>query len=204
MYDEELEKAVLYYVIYYQYECDLNKDDFVGNRNIRIIKAINNLKAKQEDISIIAIQNEIKANNKKDILTYLASLNEFVYGIDADIAYEKLIKLSKKRKIYKMLQDNLSMVEDTEIDVLAEDIIKQINQIQSRDEKTESFSEQVYQTLGKIEDSYRQRDDYSLYTGITDLDNKILGLHNQEFTVIGARPRNRKDNISITNSSKYC
>lgn len=196
MYDEEIEKAMLYYVIYEQYECDLDKDDFVGNRNVKIINAINELKAKKDEISILSIQREIKAN-KAEVLSYLTTLNEFVYGTNADTVYNKLIDLSKKRKIIKILQDNLIATEETEVDVLAENIISQINQIQARDDKQKDFSEQVAQTLGKIEDNYNQRNDYSLYTGIKDLDDKVLGLHNQEFTVLGARPGVGKTTMAL-------
>lgn len=196
MYDEEIEKAMLYYVIYEQYECDLDKDDFVGNRNVKIINAINELKAKKDEISILSIQREIKAN-KTEVLSYLTTLNEFVYGTNADTVYNKLIDLSKKRKIIKILQDNLIATEETDVDVLAENIISQINHIQARDDKQKDFSEQVAQTLGKIEDNYNQRNDYSLYTGIKDLDDKVLGLHNQEFTVLGARPGVGKTTMAL-------
>ena len=196
MWDEELEKAMLYYVIYEQYECDLDKEDFVGNRNVKIINAINELKAKKEDISILTIQRQIKAN-KLDVLSYLSSLNEFVYGTNADLVYNKIIDLSKKRKIFKVLQDNLVIVENEEIDILTENIINQINQIQSRNDKEKNFLEQVTNTLGKIEDNYNQRNDYSLYTGIKDLDDKVLGLHNQEFTVLGARPGVGKTTMAL-------
>lgn len=196
MYDEEIEKAMLYYVIYEQYECDLDKDDFVGNRNVKIINAINELKSKKDEISILSIQREIKAN-KAEVLSYLTTLNEFVYGTNADTVYNKLIDLSKKRKIIKILQDNLIATEEIEVNVLAENIISQINQIQARDDKQKDFAEQVANTLGKIEDNYNQRNDYSLYTGIKDLDDKVLGLHNQEFTVLGARPGVGKTTMAL-------
>jgi len=196
MYNEELEKAMLYYLIFEQYECDLDKDDFVGSRNIKIITAVNELKAKKEEVSILAIQNQIKAK-KDDVLSYLISLHEFIYGTNADSVYNKLIELSKKRKIFKVLQDSLVIAENEEIDVLAENVINQINQIQSRNDKQKNFSEQVANTLGKIEDNYNQRNDYSLYTGIKDLDEKVLGLHNQEFTVLGARPGVGKTTMAL-------
>ena len=54
--------------------------------------------------------------------------------------------------------------------------------------------------LNSSEEKTRIEEDYSLYTGIFDLDKIICGLHNEELTIIGARPRNRKDNICFTNS----
>ena len=43
--------------------------------------------------------------------------------------------------------------------------------------------------MGQIEQNTLKGTDYSLYTGITDLDNITCGLHRQELTIIGARPR---------------
>ena len=53
---------------------------------------------------------------------------------------------------------------------------------------TKAFNiQQIEKTIRKL----KNKNDYSLYTGISDLDDKILGLHNGELTIIGARPRCR-------------
>lgn len=63
--------------------------------------------------------------------------------------------------------------------------------------------EQIVDTATEIEKNYNKRNDYSLYTGIYDLDDLTCGLHNKELTIIGARPRCWKNNINIANSRKY-
>ena len=187
MYDEEFEKAILYHIIFEQYECDLNQDDFINSRNIKIINAINELKAEKKEISILSVKSKIKANSNQ-ILEYISTLHEFALGTNADTLCNKIIELSKKRKIFRILQDNLKEIENSTIDVLSENIIKEINKINQRDDIQETFIEQLAKTAEAIENSYKNRNDYSLYTGIPDLDSKMLGLHNGEFTVIGARP----------------
>ena len=81
---------------------------------------------------------------------------------------------------------------------------KKINDISKENEKQETFLQQITETAEEIEKNYNKRNDYSLYTGIYDLDALTCGLHNKELTIIGARPRSRKNNINFTNSRKYC
>ena len=45
--------------------------------------------------------------------------------------------------------------------------------------------------------------DYKYFTGIFDLDKVTNGLHEEELTIVGARPRSRKNNICVTNSTLY-
>lgn len=188
MYDEELEKAVLYYVIFEQEEFVLDENDFVNDRNKRIIKAINELKAEKQEISMISIQSKIKAN-KSQVLEYLSKLGEYISLTSADTVYNQLISLSKKRKLFRLLQAKTQEISECEnIDILAEDTIKQINQIEQVNEKEQTFSEKVVDTMTNIEKSVLEDKDYSLYTGMIDLDKIICGLHREELTIIGARP----------------
>lgn len=197
MYDEEIERAMLYYLIFEQEQYSLDETDFINERNKKIIKAINELKAEKKEISILAIKTKIKANGNQ-VLEYLSSLGDFVRTSSADSVYDELITLSKKRKMFDLLQDKIKEISECEnIDVLAESIIKQINNIEQLNYKEKSFAEQVLGTVSVLEDNYNNQNDYSLYTGLMDLDNKICGLHNQELTIIGARPGVGKTTLAL-------
>lgn len=203
MWDEELEKAMLYYLIFEQEEYLLDENDFISDRNKKIIKAINELKAEGQNISILSIKSKIRANTKQ-VLDYIVSLGEYIRTTNSYEVYNRLIELSKKRKVYTLLQEKCEEVVDCEnIDILSQEIIKDINQIEQINEKEKTFVEQVADVMTKIEEGTKQGIDYSLYTGIADLDNRTCGLHKQELTIIGARPRCWKNNISITNSRIY-
>lgn len=202
MYDEELERAMLYYVIFEQEQYALDETDFINERNKKIIKAINELRAEKKEISILSIKSKIKANGSQ-VLEYISSLGDFVRTSSAENVYSELISLSKKRKIFDLLQSKASEIADAEnIDVLAENIIKQINSIEQLNEKEQTFSEQVLNTVSALEDNYNNKNDYSLYTGLMDLDNKICGLHNQELTIIGARPGVGKTTFALQIATK--
>lgn len=188
MYDEEIEKTMLYYLIFEQEEYLLDEEDFTSERNKKIIKAINELKAEKNEVSMLSIKSKIKAN-KKQVLDYIVSLSEYVRTTNPDTVYNILIELSKKRKMLKLLQEKIIEIANSEnVDILAEETIKQINSIERVNEKEKTFLEQVIETTEKIEKSVSEGQDYSLYTGIRDLDDRICGLHKEELTIIGARP----------------
>lgn len=197
MSDEELEKAMLYYLIYEQEDYVLDETDFAFERNKRIIKAINELKAEKKEISIISLQSRISANNKQ-VIEYLTSLSEYVYATTADYIYNQVIELSKKRKLMELLQKSITeLMEAENIDIFMQDKIKQINKIAEINEKEQTFVEQVVETSTEIEKNTLQKPDYTLYTGITDLDKMICGLHKQELTIVGARPGVGKTTLAL-------
>ena len=197
MSDEELEKAMLYYLIYEQEDYVLDETDFAFEKNKRIIKAINELKAEKKEISIISLQSRISANNKQ-VIEYLTSLSEYVYATTADYIYNQVIELSKKRKLMALLQKSITeLMEAENIDIFMQDKIKQINKIAEINEKEQTFVEQVVETSTEIEKNTLQKPDYTLYTGITDLDKMICGLHKQELTIIGARPGVGKTTLAL-------
>ena len=203
MSDEEIEKAMLYYLIYEQEEYVLDENDFAFERNKKIITAINKLKAEKCEISILSIQSKIRANSKQ-VIDYITSLGEHVYTSSAESIYNSLISLSKRRRLLKIAQEimiDTANIED--IDVFIQDEIRKMNKVSEMNEKEQTFLQQVIEVSSEIEKSTLEEPDYSLYTGITDLDKMMCGLHKQELTIIGARPRSRKNNTCITDSRIY-
>ena len=197
MYDEELEKVMLYYLIFEKEEYLLDEEDFVSDRNKKVIRAINELKAEEKEISLFSVKSKIKANQKQ-VLEYLADLNTFVLGTDAEKCYQRLMELSKKRKLQKLIMDMPEQINNCEsIDVLGQELVKNINKIVATDEKEKTFVEQVAETSKIIEDYYFKKADYSLYTDMLDLDKLTCGLHKEELTIIGARPGMGKTTFAL-------
>lgn len=197
MYDEELEKAMLYYVIFKQEDYLLDENDFVSDRNQKIINAVNELKAEKQEVSVFSIKAKIKANQGQ-VLQYLSTLGDYVQIESADSIYNRLIELSKKRKLFKLLKNRTMEITECEnIDILAQEIVKQINTIEQVNEKEKTFAQQFLDVITKMEEDCNKGMDYSLYTGIQDLDKKICGLHKQELTIIGARPGVGKTTLAL-------
>lgn len=196
MQDEEIEKAMLYYLIFENYECELIDADFTTRLNKKIFKAIQSLKRAKEEITMLTVKN--KLTDEKNILSYLATLSENIYSTTAESVYKKLMQLTKKRQMQTLLNESVTKIKDAEnIDIEIEKVIKELNKIEDREIKEESLKAQIIDTLDMIEKNIKNKNDYSLYTGMLDLDQLTCGLHNEELTIIGARPGMGKTTFAL-------
>ena len=154
------------------------------------------LKQAKEEITMLTVKN--KLTDEKNILSYLATLSENIYSTTAESVYKKLIELTKKRQMQKLLNESATKIKDAEnIDIDIEKVIKELNKIEDREIKEESLKEQIIDTLDMIEKNMKNKNDYSLYTGMLDLDQLTCGLHNEELTIIGARPGMGKTTFAL-------
>lgn len=197
MFDDEIEKAVLYYMIFEGCDLLIEVEDFASNKNRRIAKSIIKLQQKKETISLITVQNEIEGN-KEGALEYISNLSQNIYGVDVETCYQKLKEYSKKRRALEILTKAKASVELTEdIGGLIEDTVHTLNQVNVIAVKDKTFVEQIYDAINVLEEKANSKTDYSMYTGIYDLDSLTDGLHPQELTIIGARPGMGKTTLAL-------
>ena len=190
MYDEDIEKTVLYYLIFEKEAIVVDEEDFFLPKHKQIINAILELQNKKEEINILSIKDKIKGKDI-DILKYISDIAECRYGSSIQYAYRELKRLSKKRKLIKLsneIKENAENERETEIYI--EKVIKQLNDINQETEKEKTFLDIVCETSDIIEKKRIQgtKYDYKYFTGIFDLDKTTNGLHEEELTIIGARP----------------
>ena len=204
MYDEEIEKAVLFYIIFDNAQYQISEDDFVNAMNKRIAIAINELRRLKENVSMISVQSRCK-ENQNEVLAYISKIGDTVIrGLNnPDELYSKLIKLSQKRKLFMLAKKmQAEILEQEEADIYGQKIIDEINKITSREEEEKTFVQKIADATLEIENSWKNSSDYSLYTGIYDLDSMICGLHKQELTIIGARPGVGKTTLALQIAEK--
>ena len=204
MYDEEIEKAVLFYIIFDNAQYQISEDDFVNAMNKRIAIAINELRRLKENVSMISVQSRCK-ENQNEVLAYISKIGDTVIrGLNnPDELYSKLIKLSQKRKLFMLAKKmQAEILEQEEADIYGQKVIDEINKITSREEKEKTFVQKIADATLEIENSWKNSSDYSLYTGIYDLDSMICGLHKQELTIIGARPGVGKTTLALQIAEK--
>ena len=188
MFDEEIEKAMLFYMIFQNEQFNLAEKDFINPTHKKIIKAINELKSNKEEVSMLTVKNKIDENSN-EILKYLAFLGEYISTTSSQSAYRILKEYTKKREIFELAKEIQMEVRDTEdSDIYIEKIISRLQKIEFQTEKEEKFVDQVVKTAELIERSIKEKKSLDLYTGFFDLDALTDGLHNGELTVIGARP----------------
>lgn len=202
MYDEEIEKAVLFYTIFESQQSNITEEDFIIPTHQKIIKAINELKVEKEEITILTVNNKI-VDNSSQTLEYIANLGNYISNMSFNTAYQLLKKYTKKRQIFNLAkQIQMEVREQEEIDVYAEKTIAKLQKIEFQTEKENNFVEQISSTLELIEKNLNKKEDYSLYTGFFDLDAITDGLHNGELTVVGARPGVGKTTFSLQIAEK--
>lgn len=187
MYDEEIEKGMLAYIVCGE-EFELTEKDFINATHQKIIKAVNELKMQKEEISVLTINNKIE-NGSSNTLEYLAYLCDYVNNVRPDTLYEILKKYTKKRELFKLAKKiQAETIGEDEVDVYIEKTIYELQKIEAQTEKEENFTTQIIRTVERIEKNLNKKPTYDLYTGFFDLDDITDGLHGGELTVIGARP----------------
>lgn len=190
MYDEDIEKTVLYYLIFENEAIEISEEDFFLKKHKQIAKAILELKAQKEEINIISIKNKIEGKDT-EILKYISIIAESKYGSSIQYAYKELKRLSKKRKLMNIATEiKEKVLDENEPEIYIEKIIKKLNEINSEGEKEETFLDMLIKTSDIIEKKRIQgtKYDYKYFTGIFDLDKATNGLHEEELTIVGARP----------------
>lgn len=190
MYDEDIEKTVLYYLIFENEAIEISEEDFFLKKHKQIVKAILELKAQKEEINIISIKNKIEGKDT-EILKYISIIAESKYGSSIQYAYKELKRLSKKRKLMNIATEiKEKVLDENEPEIYIEKIIKKLNEINSEGEKEETFLDMLIKTSDMIEKKRIQgtKYDYKYFTGIFDLDKATNGLHEEELTIVGARP----------------
>ena len=201
MYDEEIEKTILYYIIFEKEELNLSEKDFFLQKHKQIYKAIRELKEKKEEVSIFSIKEKIKGDN---VLEYLSDLGKYIFGTSVEYAYKKLKDLSKKRELLEVAKEIEKSAVEEEAENYIEIIIKRLTDINSEGQKEKTFMDMLVDTANLIEKKINLGANYDnkYLTGIFDLDAVTNGLHPEEFTVIGARPGIGKTTFALQIANK--
>lgn len=200
MIDEDIEKAILFYMIFENEEFDVTEKDFTSKENKKIIKAIKVLKSKQEEVSMLTIKNKINSQNSK-ILKYISNLGQYIYKTNPQSAYKILKDNTKKRELFELTREiREKIATENEIDIYIQKLTTALQEIEAQTQKEDIFIDLVSKTAKQIEENITKKKNNDYYTGFFDLDALTDGLHGGELTIIGARPRSWKNNICFTNS----
>lgn len=204
MYDEEIEKTILYYLIFENEELNLNEKDFFLQKHKQIFKAIKELKEEKEDLTILSVKQKIKGNGK-EIIEYIANLANNVFGTSVEYAYKQLKRLSKKRELARISEEMKKEVKDEEeIEIYIEKLVKKLTDLNAEGEKELTFLDMVCKTSDVIQEKIEKGSKYEnkYLTGIFDLDKVTNGLQPQELTIIGARPGVGKTTFALQIADK--
>lgn len=207
LFSQELENNVLGSILVsqdcYKYVKQIEIEDFYIGNNKLVFKAIQELYEFKKDINILTVKEKMKHYNQSEILNYLIGLTE-IYITSATI--EQNIGILKnyavKRKLKNAAISILNKIMETDIYTdameLKQDCAKEILDIKTEsalDIKT--MKDIMVESTMHIEKNYQNRDDNRYKTGFFELDKVTNGLHEQELTVIAARPGMGKTSIAL-------
>lgn len=188
-----------------KYINSLETQDFYSKTNKAIFSLMKELNDKDETVDLLTVKElgvTKKFNGIKLLETMTDMTDKLVYAGNID-KYIKILKnLSVKRKIFntaKKVCEEISEVDPNkdEIEVKNEVVQKFLNIKTNKKNSNAEMKDVMLETLKDIDDKYQKRDDYSLRTGYLDLDKIIEGLHEQELTLLGARPSVGKTAFSL-------
>ena len=188
-----------------KYINSLETQDFYSKTNKAIFSLMKDLNDKDETVDLLTVKElgvTKKFNGIKLLETMTDMTDKLVYAGNID-KYIKILKnLSVKRKIFntaKKVCEEISEVDPNkdEIEVKNEVVQKFLNIKTNKKNSNAEMKDVMIETLKDIDDKYQKRDDYSLRTGYLDLDKIIEGLHEQELTLLGARPGVGKTAFSL-------
>lgn len=188
-----------------KYINSLETQDFYYKTNKAIFSLMKELNDKDETVDLLTVKElgvTKKFNGIKLLETMTDMTDRLVYAGNID-KYIKILKnLSVKRKIFntaKKVCEEISEVDPNkdEIEVKNEVVQKFLNIKTNKKNSNAEMKDVMIETLKDIDDKYQKRDDYSLRTGYLDLDKIIEGLHEQELTLLGARPGVGKTAFSL-------
>lgn len=201
LYSEEVEQSILGCVLVFEdsrrYIQKLEEEDFALVKNKEVFGLIKELYEGNKPITIITVKELAKSKNlnSKDVMNYLIDIQDNVIT-SANIEYyiKQLKSYSIKREIVKASKEMISKVyefdTDVEADEIKKDMVSLITGIKTEtiEKKECEMKDVMAETMEDIEKKYLKRDDLRYMTGFFELDKVTNGLHEQELTLIAARP----------------
>ena len=210
LYSEDVEKNVLGCMLVFnenhRYIKKLEEEDFAIGVHRTIFKLIQELDKEEKPIEILSVKEKAKNNNlnEKEIFNYLINItSNLITSSTFEFYLKKLKNYSVRRKIIKKSRELMQSMYEFNSEENAEEIKKNaINtitdiKIDDIDTSSDDMNEVMTESFKDIENKYANRNDNKYKTGFFELDKVTDGLHEQEFTIIAARPGLGKTSIAL-------
>ena len=210
LYEKDIEKNVLGILITVEdcsrYIKKLETKDFAIGKYQKIFGIIKNLDKNKMPVDIINIKEKIKSlgeDENKALEQLIKITDTYITSTNIEYYIKKLKNYSIRREIIrkaKNMQDYVYTVNsDTDPLEIKKECIKKVTDIETTmlSIEEDEMSSVIAQTIEEIEKRYNKKGDNKYKTGFFELDKITDGLHEQEFTVIAARPGVGKTSIAL-------
>lgn len=179
-----------------KYIDELDEMDFYYKTNAKIFELLKEIKQQDKTIDLLTVKEYGVSKNYDgdklfETLVYMTDM--LPISRDIENAINIIKNLSMKRRIKALMQKINKDIAEIDIskdeNEIKSEVIQEFLNLKTTQKKTENeMSDVMIETLKDIEDKYNKRNDISYRTGFLDLDKIIEGLHEQELTIIAARP----------------
>ena len=178
----------------------INSEKFYDPIHIKIYEVIENLNSKGMIANPITLKNYFEKNQGLDEVggvEYLVKLTRFSSSVKQAIDYAKIVHENYvKRELVKISQlikdDTLNIDEDKSSDTIIEDAEKLLFDLAERGSFSQSFIKfnlALDQSISMAEQAMKNEQGIvGVPTGLTDLDEKLGGLHKSDLVIIAGRP----------------
>lgn len=210
LYSEDVERNILGCMLVFdenhRYIKKIEEDDFAIGIHRTIFKLIQELNKEEKPIELLSVKEKAKNNNlnEKEIFNYLINItSNLITSSTFEFYLKKLKNYSVRRKIIKKSRELMQSMYEFNSEENAEEIKKNaINtitdiKIDDIDTSSDDMNEVMTESFKDIENKYANRNDNKYKTGFFELDKVTDGLHEQEFTIIAARPGLGKTSIAL-------
>ena len=178
----------------------INSEKFYDPAHIKIYEVIENLNSKGMVANPITLKNYFEKNQGLDDVggvEYLVKLTRFSSSIKQAIDYAKIVHENYvKRELiqisHNIKDDTLNSEEDKSSDLIIEDAEKLLFDLAERGSFSQSFMKfnlALDQSISMAEQAMKNDQGIvGVPTGLTDLDEKLGGLHKSDLVIIAGRP----------------
>lgn len=204
LYSEDVEQSILGCLLVFKESIKniklIDEEDFFNEKNKKIFNLIKELADNNKPIEILSVKELAKSKemNEKNIFSYLIELTDkVVTSANLDYYINQLKNYSTRRAVVQKSVENINNMYQIGADVESEEIkkntIKSISDIKTATiiKNEMEMIQLIAETMEDIDKKYNKRDDLKYHTGFFELDKVTDGLHEQELTLIAARPRLR-------------
>ena len=178
----------------------INSEKFYDPIHIKIYEVIENLNSKGMIANPITLKNYFEKNQGLDDVggvEYLVKLTRFSSSVKQAIDYAKIVHENYvKRELiqisHHIKDDTLNSDEDKSSDLIIEDAEKLLFDLAERGTFSQSFMKfnlALDQSISMAEQAMKNDQGIvGVPTGLTDLDEKLGGLHKSDLVIIAGRP----------------
>ena len=178
----------------------INFEKFYDPIHVKIYEVIENLNSKGMIANPITLKNYFEKNQGLDDVggvEYLVKLTRFSSSVKQAIDYAKIIHENfVKRELiqisHHIKDDSLNSEEDKSSDLIIEDAEKLLFDLAERGSFSQSFMKfnlALDQSISMAEQAMKNDQGIvGVPTGLTDLDEKLGGLHKSDLIIIAGRP----------------